>query len=91
MPTVGLASAIFVSARYGPNRRIFGWAAYSVVSGFVLLAGWVAGFVLVGPSGTVETAGLTQRIAIVAGWQWLVAVAVLELRAARRRVSLGGA
>ena len=79
----GLAVGIFLSARYGPNRAIRAWAIYSLASGVVLLGGWIAGFLVVGPSGIVETAGLWQRIAVVAGWQWLVAVAVLQ-RSTRR-------
>jgi hypothetical protein len=44
-----------------------------------MLGGWLAAFLVSGPSGMVETAGLWQRIAMVAGWQWLVALALVEL------------
>lgn len=77
---VGLASAMVISARHAPVAGTRRWAAYSLVSAVVLLGGWIGGFVLVGPSGIVETAGLLQRVAIVAGWQWLVATALIELR-----------
>jgi hypothetical membrane protein len=77
---VGLAAAMVIDARSGPRSTGRAWAAYSLVSAIVLLGGWIGGFLLVNPDGIVETAGLLQRIAIVAGWQWLAATAVIELR-----------
>src|SRR5262245_54913750 len=65
-----LPGGMFIAARHGPTTPTRAWAAYSIASGVVLLAGWIGSFVVVGPSGIVETAGLWQRIAVVAGWQW---------------------
>ena len=56
-----------------------GFAAYSVISGVGTLAGWMTPFVLAGAGGVVTVAGLCQRIAILAGWQWIVVLALIEL------------
>jgi len=77
---LGLPVATFITARQARATGASGFALHSALSGLVMLGGWIAGFVVVGPSGLVETAGLWQRIAIVAGFQWLVVVAALELR-----------
>ena len=79
-----LPTGMFIAARHGPTTPTRAWAAYSIVSGVLLLAGWIGSFVVVGPSGIVETAGLWQRIAVVAGWQWIAGLAVTQLVRQRR-------
>ena len=81
---LSLTAGMFIAARHGPTTPTRAWAAYSIASGVLLFAGWVGSFVLVGPSGIVETAGLWQRIAVVAGWQWLAGLAVTQLVRHRR-------
>lgn len=84
---VALPVGMFIAARHGPTTPTRAWAVYSIASGLILLVGWIASFVAVGPSGIVETAGLWQRIAVVAGWQWLTGLAVTQL--VRRRRAAG--
>ena len=76
---VGLAASMFIAARWAPSGRARTWAVYSIVSGMAVLAGWLGSFMVVGPSGLIETAGLGQRIAIIAGFLWVVVLAWLEL------------
>lgn len=76
---IGLPTAMVLSARRPPVEATRAWAGYSVVSALLMLGAWLAAFVVVGPTGVVETAGLWQRIAVVAGFQWLVALALVEL------------
>jgi hypothetical protein len=77
---LGLASAIAISARSAPIAASRRWAAYSLASAAIVLGGWLGAFLLTGPSGIVEQAGLLQRVAVVAGFQWLTATALIELR-----------
>jgi len=79
MVFLGLASAAFVAARRGAADGRSGFAGYSVISGLVTLGAWLAPFAIAGAGGVSLTTGLWQRIAIVAGWQWLVVTAALEL------------
>jgi hypothetical protein len=81
---IGLPAATFVTARRALWSGGRGWAWYSVASGALMLGGWLAGFVIVGPDGISGFAGLLQRIAVLAGWQWVVATALQELGRARR-------
>jgi hypothetical protein len=81
---IALPAGMFIAARHGPTKPTRVWATYSIASGIVLLVGWIGSFVIVGPSGVVETAGLSQRIAVVAGWQWLTGLAVTQLVRRRR-------
>jgi hypothetical protein len=69
-----------IAARRAPSRSTRTWAAYSLASALLMVGGWIAGFALTDPSGAIEVAGLLQRIAVVAGFQWLVVTALLELR-----------
>ena len=85
---VGLPVAAAVAARHAPTERARTWAVYSLASGGIMLLGWLATFVLAGPDGTLAIAGLLQRIAVVAGFQWLVATAAIELRHARRSAAV---
>lgn len=80
---VGLALAGVLTARgdarwRGPAARA--WATCSVLTAGIVLVGWFAGLIIGGPSGGPATEGLLQRISIVAGMQWLVVTAVIELR-----------
>ena len=73
---LGLAVAPLVLARGG-----WRWAVYSVLSGLLVLVGFVmagSGFAQEGP---VEIAGLLQRLTLVVGFGWLTALAVRRLRA----------
>jgi hypothetical membrane protein len=81
---VGLPAAMWIAARRAPSANARTWAAYSLASGILMIGGWLATFVLAGPDGTLAIAGLLQRIAVVAGFQWLVATAVIELGRAGR-------
>lgn len=76
---VGLPASMVIAARREPVATR-GWSAYSLAAGAVMIGGWLATFVLAGPDGTLANAGLVQRIAVIAGFQWLVAVALIELR-----------
>lgn len=81
---LGLPAAMTIAARRAPTPNARAWAAYSLFSGIVMVGGWLATFVLAGPDGTLAIAGLLQRIAVVAGFQWLVATAAIELGRADR-------
>jgi len=79
----GLAAASALSAWRGIGTgrlSSIGWAAYSLLGGAIVLGGWIGPFLIVGPYGIAPTAGLLQRLTIVAGMQWLVVVALLQLR-----------
>jgi protein-S-isoprenylcysteine O-methyltransferase Ste14 len=80
---VGLAAAGLLTARrgtrwHGPAARV--WTICCVVTAAIVLGSWVSGLVLGGANDTSPTAGLLQRISIVAGMQWLVVTAAIELR-----------
>lgn len=77
---LGLPVAAAVAARHAPTGHHRRWAIYSLASGGLMLVGWLATFAFRGPDGALAIAGLLQRIAILAGFQWLVATALLELR-----------
>lgn len=83
---VGLSIAAFMAARRAAAGRRGPFAGYSLASGLVTLGAWLAPFALAGTGGVVTMAGLWQRIAIVAGWQWLVVIAALELGLAARPI-----
>jgi hypothetical membrane protein len=76
---IGLPAATFIAARRASRAGSRGWAVHAVTSGLFMLFGWLAGFVIVGPDGVSSIAGLLQRIAVLAGWQWVVAIALVEL------------
>jgi hypothetical membrane protein len=70
---VSLTVACFVLAwRFARDARSRGWTVYSALSGLVVLAFFIASVV---PSGPGAPIGLLQRVAIVAGWAWIVALA----------------
>ncbi|HEU5437934.1 MAG TPA: DUF998 domain-containing protein [Ktedonobacterales bacterium] len=79
---ISLAAACFVLARRFAGDPIWrGWAPYSAVSGAI-----VAGFFVASVSPGVP-AGLLQRIAIIAGWAWIAALAWRLLRSPRAAVA----
>jgi len=85
---IGLPTAMILSARRPPIAAMRAWAGYSLLTALIMLGGWLAAFVIVGPTGIVETAGLWQRIAAVAGFQWLAALALVELGRLRQPAML---
>jgi hypothetical protein len=88
---VGLAAAGMLTARrgtgwQGPAARV--WTICCVLTAAIVLSGWISGLVTSGGSDTSPTAGLLQRISVVAGMQWLVVTAAIELRARPARLGL---
>ncbi|MBI3745862.1 MAG: DUF998 domain-containing protein [Chloroflexi bacterium] len=75
---LALPAAMFLTARRFRTGGDTAAAAYSVVSALIMVGFWIAPFVLevAGPS---QVAGLLQRIAVLGGFQWLVAIALAEL------------
>jgi hypothetical protein len=87
-----LAIACALSARRGTGSGApasTGWAVYSLIGGAIVLGGWLAGFFIIGSWGVAPAAGLLQRITIVAGMQWLLVTAVIELRRWGRPATTG--
>lgn len=83
---VGLALAGFLTARRGSRWRgpaARAWTICSALTAAIVLGSWISGLATGGPSGGPPTEGLLQRISIVAGMQWLVVTAVIELRSSR--------
>jgi len=77
---LGLPIATSLDARAASGEGRTGWAAYALISGATVLVAWLAGFAVTNQaSGSVLGPGLMQRIAIVAGFQWLAATAIREL------------
>lgn len=69
---VSLAVACFALARrFAGDARWRGWAAYSILTGIVVVLSLVFSNV---PSLS-DFAGLIQRIGIIAGWTWIVLLA----------------
>jgi hypothetical protein len=79
---VGLPTAMTLAARRAPVPGARGWLVYSLVSAVAMLGLWLATFAFPGTPGTPAIAGLLQRLAVVAGVQWLFALALIELRRA---------
>jgi hypothetical membrane protein len=77
---VSLGVACFVLARrFAGDARWRGWAAYSVLTGVVVVASLVvSNSPLAG-----DLIGFIQRIGIVTGWTWIVLLAARLLRATR--------
>jgi hypothetical membrane protein len=83
--SLGLAAAGILTARRGSRWRgpaATAWRIGSVVTAAIVLGGWALGLVTYGPDGPPATAGLLQRVSVVAAMQWLVVTAVIELRSA---------
>ena len=80
---VGLGTAGFLTARRGTRLRGLAaraWTICSLITAAIVIGGWLSGFLAHGNSGVPGTAGLLQRISIVAAMQWLVVTAAIELR-----------
>jgi threonine/homoserine/homoserine lactone efflux protein len=74
---VSLGVGCFALARrFMDNRRWRGWAAYSILTGIVVVLSLVVSNV---PS-LVDFAGLIQRVGIISGWTWIVVLAAQLLR-----------
>jgi len=87
-----LAIAIFILARRfagDPNWK--GWALYSLVTGVLVVASFIAAtFVSALDEGGVlqgSPTGLLQRIGIIAGWGWIALLAIRLLSQMRSPVS----
>jgi hypothetical membrane protein len=65
-----------LARRFMGNRRWRGWAAYSILTGSVVVLSLVVSNV---PS-LADFAGLIQRVGIISGWTWIVLLAVRLLR-----------
>jgi Protein of unknown function (DUF998) len=78
-----LVAACVVFARGFATRGQRGWALYSTASGVILLVSTVlASYGFPRTEGLGEFGGLFQRIAVVCGWGWLTALAILLLLSA---------
>jgi hypothetical membrane protein len=77
--------AFLVFARRFGKRHQYRWMVYSVVTAVVFAVAFgLSGVGFRQVSGLVDDAGLSQRVAVVAGWAWLTLLAVHLLR--RRRI-----
>ncbi|HEV2655478.1 MAG TPA: DUF998 domain-containing protein [Ktedonobacteraceae bacterium] len=83
--SVGIASLI-MARRFAGDPRWKGWAAYSILTGIVVIVFFIASTVasVLDATGTLPNSptGLLQRIAIIVGWGW---VALLAIQLLRRR------
>ncbi|MBI3751032.1 MAG: DUF998 domain-containing protein [Chloroflexi bacterium] len=81
--STGLAAAGVLTAARGTRWRGLAaraWTVCSLATAAIVLGGWISELLTTGSSGPPATAGLLQRISIVAGMQWLVVTALIELR-----------
>ena len=76
---LGLPTAMAIATQRAPVAATRIWAYYSLVSALIMVGGWLATFAFSGADGTLAIAGLLQRIAVVGGFQWIVATASIEL------------
>lgn len=80
-----LPIACYVMAHYFAGRSGWrGWALYSVATGIAMWACF-AGFIATGLGN--GPAGLYERLAIIAGWSWIVLLALRLLRLTRAPVA----
>ncbi len=80
---VSLGVACFALARrFAGDARWRGWAAYSILTGIVVVLSLVVSNV---PS-MQEYTGLIQRIGIIAGWTWIILLAARLVRDAQQGV-----
>jgi len=75
-----LTTASFVMAwRFWSDRASRPWAVYSLLTGLLIIASFVASnvFSVLDAQGSLQNAptGFVQRIAIVGGWTWITLVA----------------
>ncbi len=81
---VALAAACFVFGRRFAAQSERGWATYSAVTGVVFVVAFVLSSAGFGQAeGLVDLAGLSQRVAVIAGFGWLTLLAVHYLRSFR--------
>jgi hypothetical protein len=79
---IGLPLACFVFCRWFARLGERGWAIYSVVSGFTMLASFIlASMGFAQAEGLADFGGLFQRISIIIGFGWLTLLAIHLLRA----------
>jgi hypothetical protein len=77
---VSLGIACFALARrFAGNPRWRGWAAYSILTGVVVVLSLVVSNV----PPLADFAGLIQRVGIIGGWTWIVLLAARLLNAVR--------
>jgi uncharacterized protein DUF998 len=74
---IGLPAAGFIAARRASRRGDRAMAWFSLACGAVMLAAWIAAFAV---PALADDAGLCQRIAVAAGFGWLVVLARSLLR-----------
>lgn len=75
---VGLPAAIVIASRRREIANGRTWRVYSLASAVAMVAFWLATFAFPGSPGTPAIAGLLQRIAVAAGFQWVALTAALE-------------
>jgi hypothetical protein len=79
-----LPAACFVMAWRFADSSSRGWRIYSVLTGVLVVAGFIAGIVFsdLDERGVLPDAptGFVQRIAIIGGWSWIAVVAARLLR-----------
>lgn len=83
---VSLAAAGFVIGRDLTLRGETGWAAYSLATGSIVAVGFA--LIVIGFNGTNDitpVAGLVQRITVIAGWSWIAALSLHEIRRSGQR------
>jgi hypothetical protein len=74
---VALVVACFVLTRRFAGRGQRGWAVYSATTGVVFATAFIlASMAFSQAASLVDYGGLLQRIAIIAGWAWLTALAI---------------
>jgi hypothetical membrane protein len=83
-----LTIAIFVFARrFASDPAWRGWATYSLITGFVCAATFIAclAVAVLDEHGVLANApsGLLERIAIISGWGWIALLAIRLLRQSR--------
>jgi len=73
---IALPAACFVLARrFAGDPAWRGWAAYSIVTGILVVVFFIATDVVASADPNAP-AGLFQRLTIIAGWSWIALVAV---------------
>jgi hypothetical protein len=78
---LGLPVTCFVFSRWFAARGKRGWAAYSGVTGVVLVSAFILSSAGFGQTeGLVDVAGLFQRVTLIVGFGWLTLLAVHFLR-----------
>ena len=78
---LGLPVTCFVFSRWFAARGKRGWAAYSAVTGVVLVGAFILSSAGFGQTeGLVDVAGLFQRVTLIVGFGWLTLLAVRFLR-----------